>query len=158
MWGETLPFRWQLALKKIWFSVTLANLWAWRDLYGMGGQPTPSSVISQPQAGDLHPDVPRKPALDLSPNKSEPPSSRRPRHGAVCGPGKKLAISEAVRPCICVNLGFPHFFGGVWPLPCLPLQSERTKLAMLFMGRIKQEHYFSIMFQHLPQKPCKCAK
>lgn len=50
--------------KKYGFPLKLANLWMWRDFCGMGKWFTPSSVISQLQAGNPHLHVPRKLAPD----------------------------------------------------------------------------------------------
>lgn len=96
------------------FPLKLSNLWMWQDFCGMGKQSIHSSVISQLQAGNPHLHVPRKLALDdhsvgKSKQKWASKFQETQTWSSMRSLAKKPTISEAVKPCICVNPGFPHF-------------------------------------------------
>lgn len=113
--GKCSPSSDNLPWKIYDFPLKLANLWMCRDACGIGKQSIPSSVISQLQAGNPHLHVPRKLALDdhsvgKSKQKWASKFQETQTWSSMRSLAKKPTICEAVKACICVNPGFPHFF------------------------------------------------
>lgn len=128
---------------------------------GWGNNPSPL-VISQLQAGNPHLRVPRKLALDdhsvgKSKQKWASKFQETQTWSSMRSLAKKPTISEAVKPCIRVDPRFPQFLVvSDLCFACLHSLSEQIWQHSPWEGLSRST--FSIMFQHLPQKPCKCAK